>query len=155
MNHKQAENYVEAILFAKKSIESGVIAARQNAVAKHRENLGTHISGGKIKDPTSEEVMKKLEPIPVLRFMDEGKTYQVAQPEKWLEVFSKSLASFRQRYGDRAYKTIEQRYIMGMECLDVAKAGNVSRRAFNARRTAFLAVLMVYAAQYGLIKLDD
>ena len=155
MNHKEAENYVEAIMFAKKAIENGVIAAKANAVAKHRENLGTHISGGKIKDPTSEEVMKKLEPIPVLRFMDEGKTYQVAQPEKWLEVFNKSLNSFRFRYGESAHKTIVQRYIMGMECEDVARASEVSRRAFNARRTAFLGVLMVYAAQYGLIKLDD
>ena len=154
MTHKEAENYVEAILFAKQAIENGVAAAKANALSKHREELGTAITGGKQKDPTAQEVFKKLETIPVLRFMDDGKTYQVYQPEKWLEVFKKSFAAFRFRYGETAFESIRLRYEKGLECQEVANACNVSRRAFNDRRTAFLSVLMVYAAQYGLINCD-
>lgn len=154
MKHKEAESYAEALLFAKSAIENGVYAARANALAKHKENLGTAIKGGKLKDPTSEDVLKKLETIPVLRCMQDGKTFQVNYPEKWLEVFSKSFITFSERYGTKATEVMEMRYLKGSSVQAITEHFKITRRTYANYRLVFLAVVLIYAAQNGLIKID-
>lgn len=154
MKHKEAECYAEALLFARNTISNGVMAARANALAKHKDLLGTAIKGGKTKDPTSEDVIKKLEAIPVLRCMQDGKTFQVNFPEKWLEVFNKTFTTFSDRYGEKATEVMEMRYVKGCSTMEITEEMNITRRTYANYRLAFLGVLLVYAAQYGLIRID-
>lgn len=155
MKHLDCERYVEAVLFAHKTISNGIAAARANSLAKHKEALGTSIVGGERKDPTAQEAMKRLDPIPVLKCIEDGKTFLIHQPEKWLEVFSKSFQTFRNRYGDKHTDMLEKRYLEGKDTATLAEETGISRKRYGERRSVFLNIVMIYAAQYGLIKLDE
>jgi len=98
--------------------------------------------------------MKRLEPISVLRCVDEGKTFLIYNPETWLAVFDKAFASFKERYGEDNLELIRRRYVYGWTSVRIAEEKGVSRRAFNNQRDKFLAMLLQHALQAQLLQID-
>lgn len=154
MKHIEAERYAEAVLFARKAIKDGVEAERARMLSKRKEFMGNIIAGGEVNDPTAREAIKKLAPIPVLRCIDEGKTFLIYQPEKWLSVFDKTFSCFKERYGESNLELIRRRYVNGWTSIRIAEEKGISRRAFNNQRDKFLAMLLQQAVQAGVIQID-
>jgi len=154
VKHVDAEKYAEAVLFARKAIKDGVAAERSRMLSKRKEYMGNIIAGGEVSDPTAREAMKRLEPISVLRCVDEGKTFLIYNPETWLAVFDKAFASFKERYGEDNLELIRRRYVYGWTSVRIAEEKGVSRRAFNNQRDKFLAMLLQHALQAQLLQID-
>jgi hypothetical protein len=70
-------------------------------------------------------------------------------------VFNKSFQTFRNRYGDKHTDMLEKRYLEGKDTATLAEETGISRKRYGERRSVFLNIVMIYAAQYGLIKLDE
>jgi hypothetical protein len=154
MKHIEAERYAEAVLVARKAIKQGVEAERARLLAKRHEYLGSIVAGGEVSDPTEKDVEKKLARISVLRCQQDGKTFLIYHPEKWLEVFDKTFACFKDRYGDEALQLVRLRYVYGWTTVRIAEEKKISRRAYNNQRDKFLAMLLQHTLQAGLLQID-
>ena len=107
MLYKEAEEYTEALFFARKSIIEAVKSARAQQRAERLEFL----LRTNTFDPTADSAMKDLTPLPLVYCCHMGQTFLVYQPEKWLKVLKESFLLYRQRFASRAYVTIQHRYI--------------------------------------------
>lgn len=151
--YKEAERYAEALLIAHKSVKKGVAAVRQEQNRQRKEFLG--ISGrGKISDPTANAAINNIAPLPVIRCYHEGQAFTVVAPESWLEAIKKSFDMYRSRYGEKALRTILNRYDRGWSVQRICSEENISKRLYQQRRSDYLQCLLLQAVQRGLIEFE-
>lgn len=149
MNYQDAADFAESLFMAKNSIEKAVASTR---LQQRAESLEFDMRTG--GDLTARRAVNDMTPIAAVRCIHMGITFMVYQPEKWLDVMARALLLFRQRFGDKAYKLIQHRFLYHWEVRKIAAMDNVSKQHFATRKKEFLAGLLVLAAQEGLIRLD-
>lgn len=150
MLYKEAEEYTEALFFARKSIIEAVKSARAQQRAERLEFL----LRTNTFDPTADSAMKDLTPLPLVYCCHMGQTFLVYQPEKWLKVLKESFLLYRQRFASRAYITIQHRYIREWGIKKILDRENVSKMTYQNRRSDFLQGAVLLAVQAGLIEID-
>lgn len=151
MNYAEAEAYAEAMMFARKAVQEGVRNARAQQKAQRSDFFGHYMQG---KDPTATLAVREAAPLPVIRCFSGSQSFLVQQPELWLKVMQQALALYKQRFGREAYLTISHRFIWGWDVSKIVEVDDISKRAYQTRRTEFLHGLIVLAAQNGLIFID-
>jgi hypothetical protein len=149
--YKQAEEFVEQLAIARRSISVAVDSARLQQKAERLE-LDYRL---RYKDPTAKLVINDLTPLAVVRCFHENQPFIVYQPEKWLKVIQEAFNLFRQRFGDGPYMIIKHRFIRGWSTKHIMAVDGVSLQTYSLRRQQFLAGLLVLAAQNGLIRIDS
>ena len=149
--YKQAEEFVEQLAIARRSISVAVDSARLQQKAERLE-LDYRL---RYKDPTAKLVINDLTPLAVVRCFHENQTFIVYQPEKWLKVIQEAFNLFRQRFGDGPYMIIKHRFIRGWSTKHIMAVDGVSLQTYSLRRQQFLAGLLALAAQNGLIRIDS
>lgn len=149
MDYKEAADYAESLFLARPSIVQAVASARTQRRAESLEfDMRT---GG---DTTARRVINDMMPVAAVRCICLGITFMVYQPEKWLDVMRWSLLLFRHRFGDKAYKAIQHRFVYRWPVSKVAAMDGLSKQHFASRKRDFIAGLLVLAAQEGLVRLD-
>lgn len=148
--YKEAEEYVEALLKARKSI----VEAVKNARAQQRAERLEFLMRTNTFDPTADAVTKDLSPLPLVYCCHLGQTFLVYKPEKWLKVMKEAFLLYRQRFPSNAYTTIQHRYIWEWEIRKIIARENISKMTYQNRRSDFLQGALVLAAQAGLIEID-
>lgn len=149
--YKQAEEFVEQLAIARRSISVAVDSARLQQKAERLE-LDYRL---RYKDPTAKLVINDLTPLAVVRCFHENQPFIVYQPEKWLQVIQAAFNLFRQRFGDGPYQIIKHRFIRGWSTKHIMAVDGVSLQTYSLRRQQFLAGLLALAAQNGLIRIDS
>lgn len=150
MLYKDAEEYTEALLKARKSI----IIAVKNARAQQRAERLEFLVRTRTFDPTADAAAKELTPLPVVMCVHLGQTFLVYQPEKWLKVMKEAFLLYRQRFASRAYTTIQHRYIWEWDIKKIIARENISKMTYQNRRCDFLQGAVLLAAQAGLLTID-
>lgn len=150
MLYKEAEEYTEALLFARKSIVDAVKSARAQQRAERLEFL----MRTNTFDPTAASAVKDLTPLPLVYCCHLGQTFLVYKPEKWLKVMKEAFLLYRQRFASRAYITIQHRYIREWGIKKILARENISKMTYQNRRSDFLQGAVLLAAQAGLIEID-
>lgn len=149
--YKQAEEFVEQLAIARRSISVAVDSARLQQKAERLE-LDYRL---RYKDPTAKLVINDLTPLAVVRCFHENQPFVVYQPEKWLKVIQEAFNLFRQRFGDGPYMIIKHRFIRGWSTKHIMAVDGVSIQTYSLRRQQFLAGLLTLAVQNGLIRIDS
>lgn len=149
--YKSAEEFVEGLAMARRSISVAVDSARLQQKAERLE-LDYRLRS---KDPTAKLVVQDLTPLAVVRCFHENQPFIVYQPEKWLKVIQEAFNLFRQRFGDGPYQIIKHRFIHGWSIKHTMAVDGVSLQTYSLRRQQFLAGLLALAAQNGLIRIDS
>lgn len=150
MNYKEAEQQAENYVFARSAIQTAVDSVRlrqQEERQKFMYKTGV--------DSTATAALHECGPVPVVRCIYYGVPMMVYQPELWLKAIKDSFNLFRQRFGDKAYKVIQHRFIYHWTPKHVTAVDGVSLQTYSLRRRDFLAGLLILAAQNGAIKLDS
>lgn len=151
MLYSDAENFAENIVFARRSIASAVDSARLQQKADRLEfdyKMG--------RDPTGSAVERRAQtqPLAVVRYIYFGEAFVLYQPELWLDVIQQSFNLYRQRFGDKAYAVIKNRFILNKSATGSAVRAGVSMQMYALRRRDYLSGLLILAAQNGLVRID-
>lgn len=154
MQYKNAEKYVEALLFAAKDVKRGVSCARQQANKKRREFLGIAARGSNVPDPTAKAAINNVSPLPVVRCSNGNGSFVVVAPEKWLRAIKQAFDLYGSRFGSEALETIRHRYVDGWNVRQIKEVQGISKSLYQQRRTEFLHCLLLYAVQAGIIEIE-
>lgn len=147
MDSEHCELYCEGIALHHKKIKAKVEKIRyQQAV----EITRTY----EYKDGVANAVADKNTDIEKIEIYIDGVKATINYPEYWLKTFKLALKRFKERYGEEASTTIQNRYGKGMIVTETYVKQGISKSLFDRRRLNFLKIFVYYALKFRLLDID-
>lgn len=109
----------------------------------------------KARDPTAMQALNNLSALKSVKCYDKyGNIFMVYHPQEWIKIIDSALELYKNEYGVRPYATIYHRYAKRYDIAQILTLEHISKRLYQSRRTEFLGILLAFAIQSGLIKLN-
>ena len=86
---------------------------------------------------------------------EDGETWELLDPERWLDVYKKTRAAYRKYIDESIPEALDLYYEKGKNQTQAYTRAGVSRTKFFEQRKKFIWMLALYALQDGVLSVDE